>query len=179
MSNATGIILYYGAGTVTNPRVCFRNTGTLVETCPAPNTAITTAAGNTQYDIPTGNYYVSITNTVTNGTFQVDAVQVLEAGLHEGIFDAADINADSTVVYSGGAALNGTNIDIPNGGSLEFDMTGVAFSLLVNNAATNNLSYTICLFTTAACDVSTESFVNQSTPAGISAISYAGLFDNN
>jgi hypothetical protein len=180
MDNAKGIVLYYGVGTVTNPRVCFRETtGAFTETCPSPVTPLTTVAGNVQYNAPsTGDWLVSITNSTPNGTFQVDAVQVLEAGLHEGIFDVADILADPDTTHTGTATA--TSIDLTQGQSLTFKMTGVAFSLLVNNAVANQLDYTICVGTAAGtpCNISTESFVSQVTPVGLSAISYAGLYSD-
>jgi hypothetical protein len=185
---AKGIVLYNGAGTASigHIEVCFRdvtNPGAALD-CQTP--VIGTAAGSVAITPSNGDgaYYVTVTLVASAKTFALDAVQVLEAGLHEGIFDASEINADLTTAYTGTGALNSTTntIELASGDSVSFDVTGVALSVVLSQTTTSSKSYTMCIEDAGTCDV-----VNESLPvsgdivptSGLSAITYAGLHNSD
>lgn len=193
---AGGIIIYYEGSTrsrsvdvclrdVTNPtsRYCGRydlsnGDGRVMVSSENPGAAVDSALSLAS--LPFGHYTVTIINTDFN-TLALDAVQVLEDTLAEGIYDVRylnDINAFTTGTWSLDDAQNrATGL---TDAALEFTMTGVAFSVQLADTSTNPETYTICVnrgLTTnngSTCDTISTS----ATKPGVDhALTYLGLHD--
>ena len=149
--DASGIILYYDDSTTASEvEVCFRDVATPTSVTCHTETVDDDAGKKTIPPAPLtlGNYFVTIENVSETGNFMFDAVQVLETGLTEGIFDAATLAAAAEVDLSGGAALVGANIEIENGEFIDItvDSTTIGFSFILENAGTTSSSYQISIF---------------------------------
>jgi hypothetical protein len=183
IQNAYGIGLFYNnlrtrAGTV---EVCFRDTGTLTETC--EDVTLNTSGRNTVAAPSQSKYFVSIIGA-ENNDFAFDAVQVLESDpangpYYEGIY-GADYFVDFPGSYTlaGNAALTTSNeINLPgNGDSVEFDISGVAFSLVVRGTSG---AYNVCVTDTTDCDVIDDDLPLAGESASLNAITYVGLHDGS
>ncbi|MCA9913748.1 MAG: hypothetical protein KC496_10385, partial [Anaerolineae bacterium] len=184
VQNAFGInVLYENRRTrTTTIEVCFRDTGTLTETCTDETlngSGIKTVAAPAQ-----GDYFVSIIGA-NNLAFALDAVQVLEedpatGSYHEGIYGAQHFEQyPGSYTLAGNAALTtGNAINLPgNGDSAEFSITGIGFSFVVSGTST---SYNVCVTDVTECDVINEDLpLTGETVNGVRAITYVGLHDGS
>ena len=177
-----GIIIYYDTRTTRAPsvRVCFRDvaTGALAGAC-VDQALDQSGQVRVSPTTPTGaqHYYVSIQQTDLRLKFALDAIQVLEDGLYEGIYDGETLNDDPTddVTTTGTYNTALKAIDLAPGQTLTFTMQGIAFSLEVSQLSTIR-DYNICVTDSAACDLVDD---DGQTAAGNSALTYAGFHGDN
>ena len=176
---ALGILLYTGRTTRSNAEVCFHSvTNPDNRYCGnflfigGGRQLINGAALTPQGAAPAfamGNYNVSIVTTDT-GILQVDAVQILETTLSEGIFDVLYLNTIPNSFDTGTWTINtstSTAVGQP-GARLDFEMRGIGFAITLNETgATSADRYQVCI------DGNCET-VN-SLGSGARTIVYAGL----
>lgn len=167
-----GILIYYDARLTTAPevRVCFRDLVDMSATCTDEELD---ESGLMRVDAPlagSGNYFVTIEHIDLRLKFALDAVQVLENGFYEGIYDAETVHLDDGGDTSTFGSITNT-VDLAPGQTLTFNIVGVAFSLDVTQLSTI-YDYNICVSDAGGCDVINE---DNQTVASNSAITYAGL----
>ncbi|MGJ3241300.1 MAG: hypothetical protein ACFE0Q_21515 [Anaerolineae bacterium] len=175
-----GIVIYYDTVQTRVPsvRVCFRDvaTGALAGDC------IDQALDNSGRvdvvpNIPTvnKNYFVTIENRDTRLRFALDAIQVLEDGLSEGIYTATTLhNNDAGDTSTLNTTVNA--VELAPGQNLILDVIGVAFSFDVTTVGGTTREYSLCITDTVDCDVTDTT---GQLPAGNSALTYTGMQDSS
>lgn len=182
---ATGIVLIYGATTRSRAvDVCFGDpTTAVVPDCvtldPSAERSgrLPVALPN---GLPAGNYHVSIINQDFN-LLQLDAIQVLEGDtLAEGIYDSAYLDDVVGNVFDANWTIDTrSNRAIGSAGAvMTFDMTGIGFSILLNENGRSAERYRVCVTNEGSgtpCDVIDENPQRADRPLGQFSLNYLGL----
>lgn len=178
-----GFVLYYGSGnTSTKVEVCWtRLNGTPAQEC----TMIAVNDLNKRQTLAaptlTGtDFAISITNKEHLRIMRIDAIQILENGFAEGIYDAAALNAGGAF-GGGGWTINTAlkNASGTPGSIMNFEFTGTGFSVILTDNSANQ--YRVCIGT-GATPCTTGTVVNElitNSLAASRALTYVGLHNGS
>jgi len=173
-----GIVLYYdNRSNVPTVDVCFRDPSSpATETC--ETVTVNDNVGRKTVLAPAaGNYFVTILNDNITGTFALDAVQVLEQGTFEGIFDDVYLAANAANADFTHNVANQT-IDLANGQSYSInDVNGIGISFVIENATSG---YNVTLTDGGAININDNlPLAGDSGFGGRIALTYTGLHDGS
>jgi hypothetical protein len=174
-TTATGMMLYYGTSSTTTVEVCVTDINSVLD-CNSYDLGDRVGQKSILWseftDLTGTAESVSIINTEQRRRLYLDAIQIMEGILAEGIYSAQNLVEDP---YDAVQA-SFTDAELTDGEPITFDMTGIGFSAIFNESNTGN--YDVCVTKTNPCDtVDTTNIPRPDSPRGEYALSVMGLHD--
>ncbi|MGB1286775.1 MAG: hypothetical protein ACPG7F_09605, partial [Aggregatilineales bacterium] len=177
---ATGIIIYDTNSITRDIEICWRDAAIPTNVTCTSEDLFLDRTGRVSVNAPApGHYFVTIVNKERR-SFVLDAIQVLEGEFAEGIYNIAYMDANNVFQNAGSDWTINTTTNsatgLNNGSQLEFDFTGIGFSIELKESIVTAETYDICVETIAStCNILDENLVRPAGSVGTNALTYMGF----